>query len=565
MGNNLKKEATCNICNKILIDPFHLPCKCANICHEHIETRQANKKLNVVKCVQCGREFELSAENFIKNQILDTKIKTMQHLTSRERKSLTFVQDKFNQMEMLMTNMDEKVNEFTMMGADHFYNIKNEIDIKRETLLEELHLQQQNNANQFKIELLVQESKELIDRVEQGEETYWRIFNKEIKSNLVTINIDHERQQIIDFYRKINLSDEDLEYFENDFKFKFMSLKDNLNRFESFRILLNENYFKPCAGNSRLGDLFLNLNTILLNFNLIYAQWYSRWINVCNLQTNKHIQSFRHTEEITGLSLYGQNRLASVSRSGSDTIKFWNVLTGECLKTLDAQSVHCIKLLKNGNLATGSGLNKITIWDLTSFKLKFALHSNERNEITCLDQLSNEWLVSSGCFKDCIEIWDLNERVCVRIINSSYSFEAINKAKFCSYNNKAYHVTCLKALEKGNEILFAAGTSSGIVCVWNAPNGSCFKEFQAYKWRDRWGDRYGGSILNLELRTSNELICFYERINVLIDLTSFEQQLISNHNNSVVKFEPYGNEIVQKIQNLFSKYNIRFAELDTTI
>ena len=525
MGNNLKKEATCIICHKIFIKPFHLPCKCANICHEHIETIQANKKPSVIKCDQCGKEFNLNGENFLENQILDTKIKTMHHLTSRERKSLKFVQDKLNQMEMLMTNMDETLNEFTMMGADHFYNIKNEIDIKRETLLDELH-QQQNKANQFKIELLVQESKELIDRVEQGEETYWRIFNKEIKSHLVTVKIDHERQQIVDFYRNINLNDEDLEYFENDFKFKFMSLKENLNKFDSFRILLNENFFKPCAGNIRLGDLFLNLNTMLLKFNLIYTKKYCRFIHVCNLQTNKEIKMFSHTKEITGLCLFGQNRLASVSRSGSDTIKFWNVLTGECLKTLDAQSVHCVKLLKNGNLATGSGVNKITIWDLTSFKLKFALHSNERNEITCLDQLSNEWLVSSGRFKNCIEIWDLNERVCVRIIYSSYSFEAFNKAKFCSYDNKAGKVTCLKALEKGDEILFAAGTG-GFRGIWNAANGSCVKEFQAHKWR--------------------------------------EVEELRNYNNLNRKFESYGNEIVRKIQSLVSKLNIRFAELDSTI
>ena len=75
MGNNLKKEATCIICHKILIEPFYLPCKCANICHEHIETRQANKKPNVIlNCDQCGKEFNLNDENFIENQILDTKI-----------------------------------------------------------------------------------------------------------------------------------------------------------------------------------------------------------------------------------------------------------------------------------------------------------------------------------------------------------------------------------------------------------------------------------------------------------------------------------------------------------
>ena len=107
---------------------------------------------------------------------------------------------------------------------DHFYNIKNAIDISRELLLEEIYKRNNNVMPTWLEESIAQESSELIERTEQGEETFLRIFNLKVKSNLDEVNFEHERNQIFEFFRKTQLNKEDLENLENDFNFKYESL-----------------------------------------------------------------------------------------------------------------------------------------------------------------------------------------------------------------------------------------------------------------------------------------------------------------------------------------------------
>jgi len=237
-------------------------------------------------------------------------------------------------------------------------------------------------------------------------------------------------------------------------------------------MLLAQNYFKLSANNNRLGELCTNMDDTL---HLVLDYNNSQNIHIFNLLTGKLIYNLsQHTERVTCASLYNQNKLVSGSEDG--LIKFWDLQTGKCSKTLNCESVNCLKVLKNEDLATGSGRNSIIIWDMVMFEMKFTLFSNERNKkITCLDQLSNEWLVSGGFDNETIEIWDLKKRVCIRGIYSSNSIIFKNsKAFFKSYtsNDLAGRVTCLQAFEKtidGKiEYSFAAGTHLGDIGIWNA-------------------------------------------------------------------------------------------------
>ena len=121
---------------------------------------------------------------------------------------------------------------------------------------------------------------------------------------------------------------------------------------------------------------------------------------------------------------------------------------------------------------------------MVRFKIKFTLFSHQRQKITCLDQFSNEWLVSGGSRSDTIEIWDLNKRVCIRVIYSG----RVTK--------------CLQAFEKiiddKIESYFAACNSSGFLGIWNASNGACVKEFP---------DLMPGKAYSLILRSNDELLC----------------------------------------------------------
>jgi hypothetical protein len=58
-------------------------------------------------------------------------------------------------MEKILNDYEEKLNEFTQISMDHFYSIKNEIDIRRETLLEEIHNKNNNEDEETLLKKVV--------------------------------------------------------------------------------------------------------------------------------------------------------------------------------------------------------------------------------------------------------------------------------------------------------------------------------------------------------------------------------------------------------------------------
>jgi ribosome-binding protein aMBF1 (putative translation factor) len=121
MGNDLKKEATCSTCLKILNKPVLLPCKRSSICHEHIDELIRVNQENSLLCQQCAKTFDLKNEIFAENQTLNRKIIHSHYFTSRERHSFAFAQNKIEQMEKILNDYEEKLNEFTQISMDHFY------------------------------------------------------------------------------------------------------------------------------------------------------------------------------------------------------------------------------------------------------------------------------------------------------------------------------------------------------------------------------------------------------------------------------------------------------------
>ncbi len=93
MGNDLKKEATCRICSKICKKPVLLP-------------------------------FYRLEHHFVENEILGQKIASQEHLSRRERRTHTTVQSQLDQMANALDTSEEKLDEFTMLVAHHFFNKK---------------------------------------------------------------------------------------------------------------------------------------------------------------------------------------------------------------------------------------------------------------------------------------------------------------------------------------------------------------------------------------------------------------------------------------------------------
>ena len=82
----------------------------------------------------------------------------------------------------LLGRLNLKIQEFTVAQYDHFANIKNEIDIKRETLL--LELEKEANVSEKLFEDILKTSAQMISQVEVTEEGFRMNFTQ-IKLNLL--------------------------------------------------------------------------------------------------------------------------------------------------------------------------------------------------------------------------------------------------------------------------------------------------------------------------------------------------------------------------------------------
>jgi hypothetical protein len=93
------------------------------------------------------------------------------------------LETKYAKMQHLKAKFNSDISEFPLVIYDHFYSVKNDIDINRETLIQELYLKRKENLldrlDEFKyIESLDQQSAQMIKRVESLEELFRLNYEK---------------------------------------------------------------------------------------------------------------------------------------------------------------------------------------------------------------------------------------------------------------------------------------------------------------------------------------------------------------------------------------------------
>jgi len=109
-----------------------------------------------------------------------------------------------------------------------------------------------------------------------------------------------------------------------------------------------------------------------------------------------------------------------ISGSADKTIKFWNIQTGQCIRTLNGHEndVRCFQMIGNEILLSGSDDKTIKIWLVKTFELINTL-TGHTGSIYCLQLIinrsTNETLVLSGSADETIKIWRF--KVIIFLIN----------------------------------------------------------------------------------------------------------------------------------------------------
>lgn len=139
--------------------------------------------------------------------------------------------------------------------------------------------------------------------------------------------------------------------------------------------------------------------------------------------------------------LSGQRIIRSV-------IKIWDIQAGQLVHNLNGHTnrVNDIKLLKNGNLASGSDDDNIIIWDTTLFSVVRTL-TGHGNDVVSLIVLDNGYLVSAS-FDNKIKIW--------------------NAILGTLLNTLTAHGSSVNTLSLLNNGLFASGSDDKTIIIWDA-------------------------------------------------------------------------------------------------
>jgi hypothetical protein len=164
----------------------------------------------------------------------------------------------FTQLEAMSNEYNEKILEFSLKQADHFENLRRDVDIARETLLLEMY--ETNKYNGKYLEQIQKQSEDMIKQIELLEEAFRLNFNNELKKTQVNLTSTSNIE---------NLKDLDLSQMKN-LKATFVSLLErsqrNLNRFKLFEYDLVRNKFDAIESNSNASDKGLGRLCLFKNF-----------------------------------------------------------------------------------------------------------------------------------------------------------------------------------------------------------------------------------------------------------------------------------------------------------
>ena len=204
------------------------------------------------------------------------------------------------------------------------------------------------------------------------------------------------------------------------------------------------------------------------------------------------------------VELFKKNPLI-VSGSGDKTIKIWDAVTGECLKTLEGHSslVSSVAFSSDSKLIVSGGYDKIVkIWDAITGECLKTLEGHS-NPVLSAAFSSDSKLIVSGSTDKTIKIWDAITDECLKTLDGhsnsvwSVAFSTDSKLIVSGSSDKTIKIwaavtgECLKTLEghsnsvwsvafSSDNQLVVSGSNDNRVKIWDAITGECLKTLEGH-------------------------------------------------------------------------------------
>ena len=253
----------CYLCHKILVQPILLPlCPCElNVCKKHLVGGGGfKKKRSSFECLICNYLYELPLSfGLEENKTLKDAIEHLAYMTIEEKELKKDVDRLFEEIENIISEFNHKIEEFSLTQADHFMNLRCDIDIRRETLIENIHFGNMDDAasSEKLISDLNEKSADLIKRLEDYEKEFRQNFEQNVKPNLLSFDLKKEANDFVDLLRGPNLS-ENLVSLVCSYSSRLRDIQRRYDNFKLFEYDLKKSKLNQSNSNEKdLGELVL--------------------------------------------------------------------------------------------------------------------------------------------------------------------------------------------------------------------------------------------------------------------------------------------------------------------
>jgi len=181
-------------------------------------------------------------------------------------------------------------------------------------------------------------------------------------------------------------------------------------------------------------------------------------LRVWNLETGECLNILKNNGDVIALALSADGRLA-VSRSWDKTLRVWNLDSGECVNVLNDLSritVNALSLSADGRLVvSGSDNNTLGVWNLETGECLKVLEGHKSN-VACLALSADSRLAVSGSWDNTLRVWNLETGECLKVLEGHKD-----------------RVECLALSADGR--FAVSGSNDKTLRVWNLETGECLK------------------------------------------------------------------------------------------
>jgi hypothetical protein len=186
-----------------------LPCSVCrnsgNICQEHLnDLFPQNAQEALFECKKCKTKLNLIKADLKENTHLNLELQRHVYLSNKCQALKLTIDAKLDEIEQCLAEVNEvKVIEYKVKICDHFYLLRNEVDIKRETVLENSY----GNRTEEKTDEINRLSANLIEKLDSTEEEFHKNLRNEIERHTNgMINVEEHKRRLNEILRNIPLS-----------------------------------------------------------------------------------------------------------------------------------------------------------------------------------------------------------------------------------------------------------------------------------------------------------------------------------------------------------------------